>query len=155
MREKSHDPPPDSAEPGRWGAVVTLSKKQRKEVWDKSGGKCWYCGRDLPEKGWHADHVEAILRATTYEPCGGNSYRLVQTGKMYRGENHHIENIVPACAPCNLFKTSHSLEFFRSELAAQVERARKSSVNFRMAERFGQLEVKSGPILFWFETAKA
>lgn len=33
----------------------------------KFGGRCAYCGCELPEKGWHADHVEAVLRKS--EQC--------------------------------------------------------------------------------------
>lgn len=33
----------------------------------KFGGRCAYCGCELPEKGWHADHVQAVLRKS--EQC--------------------------------------------------------------------------------------
>ncbi len=35
-----------------------ISKIQRAELRMKFGGRCAYCGCKLPEKGWHADHVE-------------------------------------------------------------------------------------------------
>jgi hypothetical protein len=41
---------------------MALTKKQRAELRMKFGGRCAYCGCELPEKGWHADHVEAALR---------------------------------------------------------------------------------------------
>jgi len=44
-----------------------------------------------------------------------------------------------------------SVEEFRKELEKQVERGRNSSVNFRTAERFGQIVVKTTPIVFWFK----
>lgn len=115
---------------------MALTKKQRKLVFAKSDGRCWYCGCDLPEKGWHADHMDAVYR---------------QAPGTWKPQNDVIENIVPACAPCNLFKSVFSVEDFRREIAAQIERARKSSVNFRTAERFGLLEVTSAPVVFWFE----
>lgn len=115
---------------------MTLSKKQRLEVWNKSNGLCWYCGNDLPEKGWHADHFKPIWR---------------QGDVVWKVHNDVIENIVPSCAPCNLFKSVFDVEQFRNELTAQVDRARKSSVNFRNAERFGMIEIKNEPIKFWFE----
>ncbi|HHR4690493.1 TPA: HNH endonuclease, partial [Salmonella enterica] len=37
---------------------MSLTKKQRAELRMKFGGRCAYCGCVLPEKGWHADHVE-------------------------------------------------------------------------------------------------
>lgn len=62
-----------------------------------------------------------------------------------------IANLFPACAPCNLLKTTYSLEMFRKQISLQVERARKSSMNFRTAERFGQISIVEKPIVFWFE----
>lgn len=41
---------------------MVLTKKQRAELRMKFGGRCAYCGCELPEKGWHADHVEAVYR---------------------------------------------------------------------------------------------
>lgn len=130
---------------------MALTKKQRKQVWDKSGGKCWYCGIDLPEKGWHADHVESVIRLSTWVRGEGNSGKFVATGEMHRAHNDKIENMVPACAPCNLFKSTFGVEFFRQEIESQIERARKTSVNFRTAERFGLIEAKPQPVQFWFE----
>ncbi|MGD1586410.1 HNH endonuclease, partial [Klebsiella pneumoniae subsp. pneumoniae] len=36
-----------------------------------------------------------------------------------------------------------------------VERGRKSSVNFRTAERFGLVEVVEKQVVFWFEKYQA
>lgn len=116
---------------------MALTKKQRQEVWNKSDGHCWYCGSTLPEKGWHADHVEPI-------------YRDKKFGTQ-KPRNDIIENIVPACATCNLFKNVFNLEQFRYELSRQVDRARETSINFRMAEKFEQIEATRSPIVFWFE----
>ncbi|HAG2284778.1 TPA: hypothetical protein G8W61_005175 [Salmonella enterica] len=62
-----------------------------------------------------------------------------------------FENIFPSCAPCNLLKTTYSLEMFRKQVSLQVERGRRSSVNFRTAERFGLISVVNKPVVFWFE----
>lgn len=113
--------------------------KKRRAIFDKSGGKCWYCGCNLPEKGWHVDHFEPV-----YRNCGVN-------GDLHP-ERHHIDNLVPACAPCNLFKSVFDLEAFRCEIDAQRERCRKASSGFRIAERMGLIEVHSKPVVFWFES---
>lgn len=115
---------------------MALTKKQRAQVWGKSGGKCWYCGCDLTTS-WHADHLEPVFR----EPAG----------KTRKPERDNIANIVPACAPCNRLKATCPLELFREEIELQAERARRSSVNFRTAERFGLIKVTTQPIVFWFE----
>lgn len=129
------------------------TKKQRGIVWDKSGGKCWYCGCDLL-KGWHIDHLEPIIRDTIIIPDTSDSqysHKSVSTGKCLRPHLDTIENMVPSCAPCNLFKSVYDVEFFRQEIAAQRERVRKSSSGFRIAERFDIIEVKDIPVVFWFE----
>jgi 5-methylcytosine-specific restriction endonuclease McrA len=133
---------------------MPLTKKQRKQIWEKSGGKCWYCGTDLPIKGWHVDHFEPILRESKIvrDTSGsGFIHKTVNTGRVLRPERDNIDNMVPACAPCNLFKATFDVEGFRREIERQIERARKTSVNFRTAERFGLIEVKTKPVLFWFE----
>jgi 5-methylcytosine-specific restriction endonuclease McrA len=70
------------------------------------------------------------------------------------GGTDDIENLIPSCAPCNNYKSSWTIEQFRTNLELQVERARKQSVNFRLAERFGLIEVINKPIKFYFELNK-
>lgn len=65
---------------------MALTKKQRAELRMKFGGRCAYCGCELPEKGWHADHVEAVLRKS--EQCmkaaAKGIFKLKATGEFYR-----------------------------------------------------------------------
>ncbi|EBO9763045.1 HNH endonuclease [Salmonella enterica] len=105
---------------------MALTKKQRERLRMKFGGRCAYCGCVLPEKGWHADHVQAVLRKS--ERC----MKAAEKG-IFR------------------LKTTYSLEMFRKPVSLQVERGRRSSVNFRTAERFGLVEVVEKPVVFWFE----
>jgi 5-methylcytosine-specific restriction endonuclease McrA len=126
--------------------MIKLSPKEREHIRMMFGGRCAYCGRELPEKGWHADHVKAIYRGwpTLPDPNG------LLPG---RGEDM-IENLVPACAVCNLFKSVYDLETWREEIAKQVERARKKSSNYRFAEAFGLVAETGKPVVFWFEKWK-
>ncbi len=114
--------------------MTTITKKQRAELRMKFGGRCAYCGCELPEKGWHADHVEAVLRKS--EQCmkaaAKGIFKLKATGEFYRPE-------------------AERLEMFREQVSLQVERGRKSSMNFRTAERFGLIEAVEKPVVFWFE----
>ncbi|EHW2122393.1 HNH endonuclease [Salmonella enterica subsp. enterica serovar Montevideo] len=132
---------------------MALTRKQRERLRMKFGGRCAYCGCELPEKGWHADHVQAVLRKS--ERCMKSAekgiFRLKSTGDVFRPEADCPENIFPSCAPCNLLKTTYSLEMFRKQVSLQVERGRRSSVNFRTAERFGLISVVNKPVVFWFE----
>ena len=129
-----------------------ITKAQRAELRLKFGGKCAYCGCVLPEKGWHADHVEPIRRDfdVVFSPAHG-AHISRSNGKALKPELHALENLFPACAPCNLFKATWSIEGMRKEITRQVERARAYSVNFRTAERFGLVEVIDNPVVFWFE----
>lgn len=131
---------------------MKLTQSQRAALRMKFGGRCAYCGCELPEKGWHADHVEAALRKWEFGPRRQDgTRRTIATGEHWRPENDVMENLFPACAPCNLFKATFSLEVFREQIAEQAERARQYSVNFRTAERFGQVKVTACTIVFWFE----
>lgn len=130
---------------------MALTKKQRQKVWAKSQGHCWYCGCTLPEKGWHADHVDPVFRDSELVRDEKGQSKIIPTGTCWKPENDKLENMVPSCAPCNLFKSTFSVEQFRGEISEQINRARRSSVNFRTAERFGQITIKSEPVIFWFE----
>ncbi|ECA9146209.1 HNH endonuclease [Salmonella enterica subsp. enterica serovar Montevideo] len=132
---------------------MALTRKQRERLRMKFGGRCAYCGCVLPEKGWHADHVQAVLRKSELcmKAAEKGIFRLKTTGEVFRPEADCPENIFPSCAPCNLLKTTYSLEMFRKQVSLQVERGRRSSVNFRTAERFGLISVVNKPVVFWFE----
>lgn len=65
--------------------------RRRREVFDKSGGKCFYCGAVLRlDGGWHIEH---------------------QMPRALMGQDE-LPNLVAACAPCNLAKGDRTaLEF--------------------------------------------
>lgn len=107
-----------------------IPKKIREQVKAKFGGKCGYCG-ELPDK-LQVDHIVPV-------EFGGTD---------------DIENLNPACFACNNYKNVLSVESMRKHLQEQVTRARKTSVNFRLAERYGQLTVHEKPIKFYFELLK-
>lgn len=110
--------------------------KKRQEIFDKSGGKCWYCGCDLTAKRWQADHYYPVIRVD---------------GKMRYPELDTIENLVPSCAQCNNFKHSFSPEEYRSFIAEQFDNALKHSTGLRQLNRLGLVDITSKPVVFWFE----
>jgi len=116
----------------------SASPKKRLEVWAKSKGRCWYCGFELPEKGWHVDHFKPL--------GGGGKFETIIKDRL-----NDIENLVPSCAGCNLFKSVYTVEGFREKIEHQREQVRKYSTGFRIAERMGIIEVKPDPVVFWFE----
>ncbi|MOA44368.1 hypothetical protein D3C78_1666370 [compost metagenome] len=111
---------------------------KRKAIWDKSGGKCWYCGCYLPLKGWHADHVEPIIR-NWWENTSLHHDRDVE------------ENKVPCCASCNIQKGSLSVEGFRRKIAQYVNSLNSYSNQYKMAIKFGLVQESGIDVKFWFE----
>ncbi|KIU31179.1 HNH endonuclease [Atlantibacter hermannii] len=132
---------------------MKLNKTQRAELRMKFGGRCAYCGCELPEKGWHADHVEAVYRKLEIDEQARQQgkWKLKQTGDVFRPQHDTLSNLFPSCAPCNLFKSVFDVEEFRRQISFQAGRALKTSVNFRTAERFGLVVVIDKPVVFWFE----
>jgi 5-methylcytosine-specific restriction endonuclease McrA len=129
---------------------VKLGKSQRAALREKFGGRCAYCGEPLGER-WHADHIISVQRKQEYVRGKG----FVSTGEMYRPENDHVGNLAPACAPCNIDKHSMSLEHWREKLARTLEVLQRNHPTYRHALRFGMLEEKPAPIVFYFERAQA
>jgi len=113
-----------------------MMDKERQIIYNKSNGRCWYCGDKLEGKRWHKDYFEPVIR---------------DGGEITYPERDHIDNLVPACDPCNLFKAAFSLDDLRYEIEQQVERARQYSVNFRTAERFGLVKVIGDGVKFHYE----
>ena len=113
---------------------MALTKKQRAELRMKFGGCCAYCGCELGEK-WHADHVKPVIRFA---------------GNMLHQERDDISNMVPACHPCNLHKHCSSLEDYR-RIISDGRREFLASGKGKALVRMGLVEMKSDPVVFWFE----
>ena len=114
-----------------------MKKRDRELVFQKTKGHCAYCGVKL-EKGWHLDHVKPLWR-----DCDDmNPY--------YRGSDT-VDNALASCPRCNRWKSAHTLERFREEISLQVERLRRDSPPFRLAEDFGIVEATDNPVVFYFE----
>ena len=133
---------------------MTLSKPVRAALRMKFGGRCAYCGCELPEKGWHADHVENVDREMKYQRDDNGFGKMVLTGKLLKPENDRLDNLYPSCASCNLDKQSMPLESWRLVVAHKVDVCRYDSA-FRHAERFGLVVEIKKPVVFWFETYAA
>lgn len=126
---------------------MKLTKQQRAELKMKFGGHCAYCGELLGDK-WHADHIEAVKRDLEFVPGVG----LRTTKEMLRPHNDNLENMNPACVPCNTNKSSMSLESWRRSIAhyRDVQLLRDSN-HARHLHRFGLIEIKPDPVVFFFE----
>lgn len=125
---------------------MALSKKQRAALREKWGGKCAYCGCELGDK-WHADHIEPVDREIKWISGVGP----VQTGKLKKPERDTVENMNPACPPCNIDKHSASLEDWRKMMQRTNEVLMRDYPTFRRAVRYGLVKLSADPIVFYFE----
>lgn len=111
---------------------------KRQAIWNKTGGKCWYCGDQLPEKGWHADHVEPIRRNWWTDTCINPS-------------KDTEDNKVPACASCNLQKGPLTVEQFRDNISRFVHSLNSYHNQYIVAKRYGLVTETHQPVTFYFE----
>lgn len=133
-----------------------MNQKQRILLRGKYGGKCAYCGCELPKR-WHADHMVPILRINKYERVvinGVTKLKTISTGKCEKPHLDTMENLVPACPSCNNKKSSMELETFRTFLQESAKRLAERDSRFRMAVKFGLVTVNEPKVRFWFEKFK-
>lgn len=106
-----------------------LTKEQRQDIYNQFGGRCAYCGEEITIKQMQVDHIEALR-------IGGKD---------------ELENMICACRSCNHYKSTFSLELFREQLSEIPKRLRRDIATFRIAERYGLIEIKDKEIKFLFE----
>lgn len=85
---------------GRLPAPERVSRRRR-EIFDRSLGRCHYCNAELQLRGsWHVEHM--VPRALD-------------------GVDHPL-NLVAACVPCNLAKSDRTaIEFITSRIPAMPD----------------------------------
>ena len=116
---------------------MKLSKSEREIVYAKYDGKCAYCGCEL-QKGWHADHIEPIVRNWTNGTCE-------------KPENHNVQNFNPSCASCNIQKSSLTLEQFRRQIKQFINSLNQYSTQYKFAKRYGLINETEIEVKFYFE----
>lgn len=128
-----------------------MKKSEREALRMKFGGRCAYCGKPLPDR-WHADHLEPVRRELHAKTIPGTrTFRFV-SGKPTRPELDTIENMMPACPPCNINKHAMDLETWRRVIASGVESLNNNHSTYRIAKSFGLLVETAEPVRFYFET---
>lgn len=106
-----------------------IPKKIREQVYKKYNGHCAYCGCKLEYNDMQVDHVVSVY---------GNN-----------GSND-IDNLMPACRMCNLYKSTFSIDVFRKHLESLYERLRKPFI-YRLALKYGLIEEHKKKVKFYFE----
>lgn len=107
-------------------------------VWAKSGGRCWYCGKQC-----HLPPAPLMERMT-----------IDHMVPFRKGGSHGVDNLVPACFSCNSVKRNRNIEDYRwallrmaSEVPAfsEKQQAWLASVGFVFERCVGPC------VPFWFE----
>ena len=127
-----------------------MKKQERQIIFDKFGGRCAYCGCEL-SKGWHADHIEPIVRDSKWNRDKG---RFEQTGTCRKPENETLENYNPACASCNIQKNSYTIEQFRHNIKRYVISLNAYSTQYKFAKRYNLVTETENEVVFYFEKIK-
>ena len=87
-----------------------MNNLDREAVWQKTDGHCFYCDCPLVADNQRGNALDAE----------GKSVHWMQvdhvTPVSQRG-NHHIDNLVPSCGPCNAQKGRKNLEEYRERMA--------------------------------------
>lgn len=110
-------------------------KIDRRKVYLKYSGHCAYCGKIITIKEMQVDHIHPKFLKHHLRDVNINDY----------------SNLNPACRVCNKWKSTHKVEEFRHEILMQIERLRKYSASFRLAEKYSLIQETGNDIVFYFE----
>ena len=115
-----------------------ISKRTRQLVYDKYNGHCAYCGCELKLSEMQVDHIVPKFR---------------NNEKWHQNEigSDDISNLNPSCRMCNYYKGMGSIENFRENLKYTLVRNVQRPFDFRLAERYGMVEVREWDGKFYFE----
>ncbi len=125
-----------------------MKKTDRELIFNKYDGKCAYCGCELT-KGWHADHIEPIVRDFIYNK---NKHRFETNGICRNPENENLQNYNPSCPSCNIQKNSYTLEQFRENIKQFVNSLNQYSTQYKFAKKYGLVSETDIEVKFHFET---
>lgn len=98
---------------------------RREKIFNKTNGKCIYCGCDLEFNNFHIEHK-------------------IPKSKLRKNKNN-IENLFPTCVDCNLLKGDLDLEDFRKK----IENLMFFDTKCRTIKKYYNVEPKK--IKFYFE----
>lgn len=106
-----------------------ITKADRLQVFNKYGGRCAYCGREMEIKEMQVDHMIPLRAGGADEMC----------------------NYMPACRRCNHYKRGSSLEVFREMVEKIPQKLWRDSYIFRVGVDYGFFESNEKVVVFYFE----
>ena len=124
---------------------MAISKKIRELVYNKLGGHCAYCGKEIEYKEMQVDHLH---------PQALNHFLAIGrdlNGDLIMPDPDRFDNLMPSCRRCNHYKRGYTLDFYRGMIDTIHERIRSSNYIIKVAEDYGLMEFKQFNGLFYFE----
>ena len=88
------------------------------------------------------DHIVPVFRGWKDEE--------IERYNLTRGTDDY-DNLLPTCARCNKWKSTHSLEQFRKEIELQLERLKRDSPGYRLSLDYGLIKEFPKKVVFYFE----
>ena len=119
------------------------SSKKKQAVWDKTGGMCWYCGKQLVIGNAKDAESRKLIRQW---------FCIDHVIPKTKGGSNKLENLLPACWICNATKCYRSLEDYRMLLAVReldIPYFRPEQVSWLRNRGFDFIELEA--IKFWGE----
>lgn len=101
----------------------------RKAVYNKYGGRCAYCGREIEYKDMQVDHLIP----------------------QRNGGTDAIDNLMPSCRTCNHYKRAESLESFRKMVSTIPQKLGEREYIFKVGMAYGFWDAESKEVVFFFE----
>jgi 5-methylcytosine-specific restriction endonuclease McrA len=106
-----------------------LTKAERLGVYEKCDSRCAYCGDSLEYKAMQVDHVHPLRK----------------------GGADEMDNWMPACRSCNIYKSTLTVEQFRKCIEDIHKKLMRDSATYRHGIRFGVIKECVPEVVFHFE----
>lgn len=129
------------------GERKSIPKAMRQQVYDKYHGHCAYCGREIKMSEMQVDHIVPIAHSIY-----GPREQAEKVRKMFDdGSINGIDNLMPACRPCNFYKGINNIDGLRQRIQSELEHTCRSTFQTRLAMQYGMIEYKPWDGVFYFE----
>ena len=121
---------------------------EREIVHNKFKGKCAYCGCKIRLNKKASGKMIPVMQVDHFEPL----QRTISKSEDETERLEHINNKMPACPTCNLFKTTYDIEMFRKCLEDQLRIELVNCTRFKRLLKYGLIEIVDKNVQFHFET---
>jgi 5-methylcytosine-specific restriction endonuclease McrA len=116
---------------------MNISLQRKMQIYNKTYGKCAYCGETLFFDKMHIDHI--IPKS-----------RFIEISKTNLKVND-INNLFPSCDMCNLSKHNQTVDEFRIMIQNCFNKLLKENCKFRILNSYGIISKTDKNIKFYFE----